>query len=69
MNIEMIGKILKKRRNSLGLNQHTLSEISGIAMHTLSNIEAGNGNPTIETLERVANALGMELSISVKKQE
>ena len=66
MNLETIGSILKRRRISLGIDQHALSEISGIAVHTLSNVEVGKGNPTIETLNRVADALGMELSIGVK---
>lgn len=52
---------------SLHIDQKTLSDISGIAVHTLSNIEAGKGNPTVATLDRVLNALGMELRIQVKE--
>ena len=52
---------------SLRIDQRTLSEISGIADHTLSNIEAGKGNPTAATLERVLHALGMELRIQIKE--
>ena len=52
---------------SLRIDQHTLSEISGISVHTLSNIEAGNGNPTVATLDRVLNALGMQLCIQIKE--
>lgn len=60
------GAAIKKRRLSLGIDQRALSEISGVAMHTLSNLEAGNGNPTVRTLERVLAALGMELRIEIK---
>jgi transcriptional regulator with XRE-family HTH domain len=67
MNTEDIGTLIRKRRNSLGIDQRALSEISGIAVHTLSNIEAGNGNPTVATLDRVLDALGMELSVQVKQ--
>lgn len=63
MNAKSIGDILKKRRIALGIDQRSLSEISGIAVHTLSNIEAGKGNPTVATLERVLGALGMELRV------
>lgn len=52
---------------SLRVDQRTLSEISGIAVHTLSNIEAGKGNPTVATLDRVLDALGMELRIQIKE--
>jgi DNA-binding XRE family transcriptional regulator len=60
------GEIIKKRRTSLGLNQRALSELSQVAIHTLSNIEAGKGNPTIETLNRVLNVMGMEVQIGIK---
>jgi len=61
-----VGGKIRKRRASLGLDQRTLGEISRTAVHTLSNIEAGNGNPTVATLDRVLNALGMELRIQLK---
>lgn len=67
MNAELIGGLIKKRRGSLQIDQRTLSEISGVAVHTLSNIEAGNGNPTVDTLTRVLDALGMELQVQVKQ--
>jgi transcriptional regulator with XRE-family HTH domain len=67
MNNSEIGDIIKKRRTSLNIDQRTLSEISGIAVHTLSNIEAGNGNPTVTTLDRVLKALGMELRTQLKE--
>lgn len=59
--------LIRKRRVSLGIDQRTLSEICGVAVHTVSNIEAGNGNPTVATLERVLSALGMEIQVSVRQ--
>jgi transcriptional regulator with XRE-family HTH domain len=67
MNAREAGVVIKKRRMSLGVDQRSLSEISGIAVHTLSNIEAGKGNPTVATLDRVLLALGMELRIQIKE--
>ncbi|MEI7879549.1 MAG: helix-turn-helix transcriptional regulator [bacterium] len=67
MNTGDIGALIRKRRGVLGIDQRTLSEIAGIAVHSLSNIEAGNGNPTVATLERVLHALGMELRAEIKK--
>jgi len=66
MNSKEAGDIIRKRRASLEIDQRTLSEISKTAVHTLSNIEAGKGNPTVATLDRVLSALGMELRIQVK---
>jgi DNA-binding phage protein len=67
MNSEELGNLIRKRRGSLQVDQKALSEISGIAVHTLSNIEAGNGNPTVETLNRVLAALGMELHVQIRQ--
>lgn len=67
MNTTDIGALIRKRRGVLGIDQRTLSEIAGIAVHSLSNIEAGSGNPTVATLERVLHALGMELRAEIKK--
>ena len=61
------GRLIRKRRMSLRIDQRTLSEIAGISVHTLSNIEAGKSNPTVAILERVLNALGMELRIQIKE--
>ena len=61
-----IGKTVSKRRNDLSIDQRDLSAIAGVAVHTLSNNEAGKGNPTVETLDRILDALGLELHIKVK---
>lgn len=61
-----IGRLIRKRRISLRIDQRTLSEIAEISVHTLSNIEAGKSNPTVAILGRVLNALGMEIRIQIK---
>lgn len=65
MNIQEMGKTIKARRQALGIDQKSLSEISGVAVHTISNIEQGKANPTVEILNRLAEALGMELRMKV----
>ena len=66
MNTQQIGEIIKARRDMLGIDQRTLSEISGVAVHTVSNIEAGNGNPTVKSLDKVLGALGLEFRVAVQ---
>ena len=68
MNINDTGKMIRRRRLTLCIDQRALSEISGIAVHTLSNIEAGKGNPTVSTINRVLDALGLEIEIKVKER-
>lgn len=69
MNTQQIGEVIRARREALGIDQRTLSEISGVAVHTLSNIEAGKGNPTVKSLNKLLGALGMELRVDVQKLE
>ncbi len=57
---------IKNRRNSLDVTQDMLAEISGVGLRTLKQFESGKGNPTLETLTKLADALGMELTFKVK---
>lgn len=69
MNRKKLGQLLKSRRNELGINQIDLSEISGVALHTISDIESGKGNPTLQVINKICDILGMELMIQVKGKE
>ena len=60
---------LKDRREQLGVTQEHLAEIAGVALRTLKEVEAGKGNPTIGTLMKLADVLGMELKFEVKKPQ
>ena len=62
-----IGKNLKIRREFIQLRQDDLAEMSGITIKTIHLIETGTGNPSIATLEKLANVLGMEILLQVKK--
>lgn len=50
-------------RKSKGITQKELSERTGIAQGDISKLENGNGNPSVRTLQRLANAMGMTLKI------
>ena len=52
-------------RTSCGLTQKELSIRSGIAQGDISKIENGNANPSIKTLQRLANAMGKDLRIEL----
>ena len=57
---------LKERRETLKISQETLAELSGIGLRTLKQLESGKGNPTIATLQKLAETLGMEIIVEVK---
>ncbi|MBQ3971593.1 MAG: helix-turn-helix domain-containing protein [Selenomonadaceae bacterium] len=50
----------------LGLRQDQLADIAGVGINTLTKIERGEGNPSIETLKKVLDSLGLELSVIIK---
>lgn len=66
LNTQEIGKLIRERRRVLGIDQKTAAELSGVSVHTLSDIESGKGNPSIKVLTAVLDALGLELRIQVK---
>ncbi len=60
---------LKERRESLKITQETLAELSQVGLRTLKQFESGKGNPTLNTLQNLADVLGMELKLQVKKMQ
>ncbi|WP_341220700.1 helix-turn-helix domain-containing protein [Polaribacter atrinae] len=57
---------IKTRRDNLDVTQEILADLSGVGLRTLKKFESGKGNPTLETLNKLGNALGMELVFTVK---
>lgn len=47
-------------RKQNGLSQEKLAELAGIAPARISELESGNVNPTLETIQIVTNALGIQ---------
>ena len=65
MNKGEIGKYIVERRDTLRISQGRLAELSGVSVHTLSNLETGNGNVTLETLLKVTKILGLKVTVGV----
>lgn len=59
-----IAYAISSAREEKGISQKQLSELSGVTQCDISRIEGGVANPTIETLERICKALGLEIRIS-----
>lgn len=53
---------LKRARAGRGLSLSEAARLSGIGKATLSQLESGAGNPTIETVASLADALGVPLA-------
>lgn len=57
----VLSEIIKTRRLKLNLTQVDLAEMSGVSLATVKDIERGKGNPSIRTMERILDVLGLEL--------
>ena len=55
-------------RNENHLTQRELSDMTGIAQGDISKIENGNANPSIKTLDRLADALGKKLKVTFESK-
>ncbi len=51
------------------ITQKSLAELSGVGLRTLKHLESGHGNPTLETISKIADVLGMELCLKIKDLE
>lgn len=56
-----IGERVRALRAESGVPLAELARRSGVAKGTLANLEAGRGNPTVQTLGALAEALGLPL--------
>ena len=65
MNNDDIGRYIVERRDALRISQGRLAELSGVSVHTLSNLETGHGNVTLETLLKVTKILGLKVTVGV----
>lgn len=50
-------------RKASGLTQKQLAERTGIAQADISKLENGNANPSLRTLRRLAQGMGMQMKI------
>ncbi|QSB04499.1 helix-turn-helix domain-containing protein [Natronoglycomyces albus] len=60
--IDAIAASVQRERTNAGLSLTELSARAGVAKSTLSQLEAGKGNPSVETLWAISTALGLPLS-------
>ena len=66
MHFEELIKTIKERREMLKVTQESLAELSGVGLRTIKQFESGKGNPTLQTLQKIADLLGMEVSLKLK---
>ncbi|MFL1416266.1 helix-turn-helix domain-containing protein [Pseudomonas fildesensis] len=60
--IDLLALSIKRERQSAGLSLTELAKRAGVAKSTLSQLESGIGNPSIETLWSLATAMGLQVT-------
>ncbi|MDP2724574.1 MAG: helix-turn-helix transcriptional regulator [Bacteroidales bacterium] len=66
MHFEKLVRTIKERREVLQVTQETLANLSGVGLRTLKQFESGKGNPTLLTLQKLADVLGLEIGLKIK---
>ena len=57
-----VSENIRELRQKKGISQDRLSKEADLALNTIVKIETGeNPNPTVETLEKIAKALGVSV--------
>lgn len=64
-----VGMVLRRRREELGLSQEGLADIAGVDRTFVGRIERARQSPTLDTLVRLAVALGTTASEVMKEAE
>jgi transcriptional regulator with XRE-family HTH domain len=57
-----LGRIIRELRKRKGMTQDQLSEIADVSAKYLSEVERGNSNVSLLLLQRIASALGADMS-------
>lgn len=68
MLVKYLGQTIKNRRKELNITQPHLAELAQISTNTLYKLERGQGNPSLDVLNKLAEVLGMELKLDVKRK-
>lgn len=59
-------KEIRDRRKELNVTQKELADSTEISIRSIKMIERGDGNPSLKTVEKLADFLGLELSLNKK---
>ncbi len=59
--------IIKSRRETLRLSQLDLAEMSMVSLATIKDIERGKGNPSLSTIQKILDVLGIEIVYKVRQ--
>ena len=62
-----LSEVIKNRRKTLAISQQDLAEMAGIGLATIKDIERGKGNPSMATVSKIMEVLGMEIEFKIRQ--
>ena len=65
MTAQEIGQLIRERRGILRLQQKDLAELAEVSLRTIIQVENGQGNPSLDTINKLAQVLGMEVQLNI----
>lgn len=63
------GQLIKGLRVSAGMSQRELGERIGTTQSAIARLETGDGQPKLDTLQKLAGAFDQELHLYVRARE
>jgi transcriptional regulator with XRE-family HTH domain len=69
VNFEILGKRIQTGRESFGLTQEKLANITGLSRAYIGEIERGESKASIETLVRISDCLNLSLDYLIENDE
>lgn len=69
MDLEDFGRAVRRHRERLGMSLADVGQGAGCSRQNVHKLEKAIGNPTVGTLQRVAQALGLELRLELEEAD
>lgn len=63
----ILSDTIKERRSKLKLSQADLAEMTRVSLATVKDIERGKGNPSLQTIEKLLDILGLEIVYRIRQ--
>lgn len=60
-------EVMKSRRKTLSISQLDLAEMAEVSLATVKDIKRGKGNPSLATVNKIIEVLGMEIIFQVRQ--
>ena len=62
-----LSELMKTRRRQLGITQLDLAEMAEVGIATVKDIERGVANPSLSTVNKILEILGVEIVYQIRK--